>query len=251
MDKPCPNVEVILGTGNMGSRHDPLVKEFCTASAAQGCLNLFRRYGFNRLDTARLYSCHVPGTCEPLLGQTNAGAWARIDSKVYASPTLHRERILGEIDTSLRLLGVSCLNICYLHGPDHSTPFEEQCRAMNDAHKAGKFAHFGISNFSPADVEHVVLLCFRNEWLAPSVYQGHYNAVSRAAEDVLLPVLRKHSIKYYAYSPAAGGSFSGTKTGDPSTRRQGKRWKEQVRTTHAHIHTHTVMYVVAAAMKPD
>lgn len=99
---------------------------------------------------------------------------------------------------------------------------------MNEAYEAGKFRHFGISNFSPTEVEYVVQLCNTNGWLAPSVYQGHYNAVSRTAEHVLLPVLRKHGIRFYAYSPAAGGSFSGTKTGDPLTRRQGNRWKEQV-----------------------
>ncbi|KPM34299.1 hypothetical protein AK830_g12274 [Neonectria ditissima] len=234
MQQPHPDVEVILGTGNMGSQLDPLVKDLYTPSAAQACLDLFRRYGFNHIDTARLYSCHDPGTCERLLGRTDAGTWALIDSKVYADPTMHRERILGEINASLQLLEVPCLNICYLHGPDRSTPFAEQCRAMDDAHKAGKFRHFGISNFSPAEVEHLMQLCAANGWLSPSVYQGHYNAISRTAEEELLPVLRKHGIRFFAYSPAAGGSFSGTKTGDPDTRRQGNRWREQGRVATAH-----------------
>lgn len=228
----CPSsdtaMKIILGTGNFGSKFDPLVKNFHTVEEAQACLSLFRSYGFNHIDTARLYSCHYPGTCEPLLGQTNVSQWATIDSKVHAAPTLQRARILSEINASLQSLVVPEVNIYYLHGPDRRTPYEEQCHAMHEAYKAGKFKKFGISNMSPSEVDYIVQLCRKNEWIVPSVYQGHYNAISRTAEDDLIPILRAHQISFYAYSPAAGGMLSGTATGDPSTRRQGGRWKEEV-----------------------
>ena len=49
-----------------------------------------------------------------------------------------------------------------------------------------------------------------NGLLAPSVYQGNYNAVSRTAETTLFRILRKYKMAYYAYSPLAGGFLSKT-----------------------------------------
>lgn len=106
---------------------------------------------------------------------------------------------------------------------------------MNDAHRAGKFQHFGISNFgisnfAPDEVERVVSLCKRSGWVAPTVYQGHYNAVSRLAEEELLPVLPRLGLRFYAYSPGAGAMFSGTATAEDITKKQGGRWKHEVST---------------------
>lgn len=59
-------------------------------------------------------------------------------------------------------------------------------------------------------------------WIAPSVYQGNYSAVARRAESELLPVLRKHGIQFYAYSPIAGGFL--TKSVEQLTKGAGGRW---------------------------
>lgn len=43
------------------------------------------------------------------------------------------------------------------------------------------------------------------------MYHGNYNAVARRADDEIFPVLRKHNIAFYAYSPIAGGFLSKSK----------------------------------------
>ncbi len=48
-------------------------------------------------------------------------------------------------------------------------------------------------------------------FVVPSVYQGNYNPVARRTEDEIFPVLRKHNIAFYAYSPIAGGFLSRSK----------------------------------------
>ncbi|KAE8422024.1 NADP-dependent oxidoreductase domain-containing protein [Aspergillus pseudocaelatus] len=58
----------------------------------------------------------------------------------------------------------------YLHGPDRTTPFEEN-----------------------------------NGWIKPTVYQGIYSAIHRAIEPELLPCLRYYSIALYSFQPLAGG----------------------------------------------
>jgi aflatoxin B1 aldehyde reductase len=59
------------------------------------------------------------------------------------------------------------------------------------------------------------------EWLAiaeaqgyvkPSVYQGQYNLLCRGFETSLFPLLRKHNIKFNAFSPLAGGFLLGNFT---------------------------------------
>lgn len=42
-------------------------------------------------------------------------------------------------------------------------------------------------------------------YVLPSVFQGNYNAVSRHLEADLFPLLRRLNIRFYAYSPIAGG----------------------------------------------
>lgn len=68
--------------------------------------------------------------------------------------------------------------------------------------------HWGISNYTIEDVEQIAAICKAKGYPLPVAYQGLYNALSRRMEESLLPVLRKHNIAFYAYSPAAGGVFS-------------------------------------------
>ena len=42
-------------------------------------------------------------------------------------------------------------------------------------------------------------------YVLPTVFQGHYNAVTRHYETALFPLLRELNIAFYAYSPLAGG----------------------------------------------
>lgn len=220
---------VVLGCGNIGSSADPIAK-FNTPEKAQAFLTTFRKHGFTHLDTARGYSPHAYGTSEPLMGQTDFTSWATVDSKAKSwIPGTHKAEVVAEsIDATLEALGVSKVHTYYLHAPDRSTPFEETCRAMNEAHQAGKFEKFGLSNFRADEVEQVYKICEDHAWVKPSVYQGQYNAIARRPEEDLLPTLRKYDMAYYAYSPGAAGMFSGKITRE-SIHQEGTRWDKDTR----------------------
>ena len=111
-------------------------------------------------------------------------------------------------NASLKALKQEKIDLYYFHGPDRKTPMEESLRAINDLHKAGKFTRFGVSNLHVTEVEEIQSLCTKHNYVRPSVYQGGYNAIARAGETELFPVLRKYSMAFYAYSPLAGGYFS-------------------------------------------
>jgi aflatoxin B1 aldehyde reductase len=88
----------------------------------------------------------------------------------------------------------------YLHGPDRTTPFAETFEAVDKEYRAGCFEEFGLSNFSAAEVEECIAMCKEKGWVLPTVYQGQYNAITRGGEKDLMPVLRKHGIRFNAFT---------------------------------------------------
>ena len=174
-------------------------------------LDEFYNRGYRRLNTARPYPPSAFGTSEPRVGQANQDGRFEVDTKVLSySPGDHTKEKLNEsINTSIAALGPgTSINIMFLHIPDRTTPLTDTLEAMDAFHKEGKFKHLGISNYLPDEVEQIMAICADKQLTPPVAYQGFYNPITREAETELLPVLRKHGIALYAYSPAAGGVFS-------------------------------------------
>jgi aflatoxin B1 aldehyde reductase len=177
--------------------NDGDVKAFLDAAYARG---------LKQLDTGRNYD-----GSEERLGRADAASRFIIHTKVFnRGPGSHEPSKLEQsITESLADLKVSCVETMFLHVPDRQTPLEVVAKAMNEAFEQGKFNKFGISNHSAAEVQQLVDICEREGYVKPSVFQGHYNAIVRGGEQELFPLLRKHNISFMAYSPAAGGLFTG------------------------------------------
>lgn len=79
---------------------------------------------------------------------------------------------------------------------------------MDKLYHRGAFRRLGLSNFLGEEVEEIIRVAKENQFIVPTVYQGNYSAVARRADDEIFPVLRKHGIAFYAYSPIAGGFLS-------------------------------------------
>ncbi|KAH7231529.1 NADP-dependent oxidoreductase domain-containing protein [Fusarium solani] len=174
-------------------------------------LNAFAARGYHQLDTARMYSPHAPYSSEPRIAAVAGGDRFIVDTKVNSrEPGCHsKEKILKEIEMSLEALKVKQINIEYLHIPDRTTPFQETCEAMDQAQRAGKIKHWGLSNYTAEEVQRFIDICEEHGLVKPSVYQGQYNPIVRGGEKELFPILRKYGIAFYAYSPAAAGFFAG------------------------------------------
>ncbi|KAH8799778.1 NADP-dependent oxidoreductase domain-containing protein [Xylogone sp. PMI_703] len=180
-------------------------------------LDVFKKYGHNEIDTARIYG---DGSCEELLGQLNLQDRGLIvDTKLspikrfpafasaFTIPTYtHEPHDLkpGVLD-SLKALKTDKVDLWYLHAPDHATPYEDTLREVNNIYKEGYFRRLGICNYSAWEVAQICEICIRNGWKKPDVYQGVYNALHRGIEDELIPCLRHYGIEFYAYNPLAGG----------------------------------------------
>ena len=61
--------------------------------------------------------------------------------------------VTAAIDASLKRLGVDHVALWQIHRPDMLTHPAETARALADAQKAGKIGAFGVSNFTPSQVD--------------------------------------------------------------------------------------------------
>ena len=73
----------------------------------------------------------------------------RVRSGRRASPRASAARaIRAAIDESLQRLGTDCVDIYYLHVPDHDTPIEETLDAVAELVEKKKILAWGVSNYA-------------------------------------------------------------------------------------------------------
>jgi aflatoxin B1 aldehyde reductase len=190
-----------LGYHGYGSRvHDP--------ETARLMFDAFAAAGYREVDTAAGYG---NGSCEQMLGDLGVPKEFSVATRYAALSNSHAhdpDVLKQSARTSLERLRTDSVAILYLAFRDPGTPLEDILRAVHELHREGVFGEFGLSNFGAADVRAVDGVCAANGWVRPTVYQGLYNALSRRAEDQLLPDLAELGMRFHAYNPLAGGAFA-------------------------------------------
>jgi aryl-alcohol dehydrogenase-like predicted oxidoreductase len=94
---------------------------------------------------------------------------------------------------------VDRLDLYYQHRVDKRVPIEETWGALKELVEAGKVAHLGISEASPATIE-------RAHAVHPvTAVQMEYSLWSRDPEDGVLDTCRRLGIGFVAYSPLGRG----------------------------------------------
>jgi aryl-alcohol dehydrogenase-like predicted oxidoreductase len=163
-------------------------------------------HGVNVVDTAPVYGF---GRSEEIVGKaivegglrsraaiaTKAGLEWR-DGKVFRNAS--RNRIMREIEDSLRRLQTDHIDIYQVHWPDPLVAIEETAEAMRTLYKGGKIRAIGVSNFSIDQMEQ-----FRR--VAPiHVLQPPYNLFERDIEAEILPYCHKNKIATFGYGAVPG-----------------------------------------------
>ncbi|KAJ0114189.1 ldo keto [Diaporthe amygdali] len=214
---------IVLGAANVGDKKADNMAKYDTPDEVKIFLDTFYERGGRHIDTSRNYSPGAVGSSEPRLGAVDAGSRFNIDTKILGlpgnGPFHNAQQIKASINASIADLALPAavkIDVMYLHMPDRETPFEETYEAIDQAYQEGKFKRFGLSNYTADEVEQFVAIGKEKGYVAPTVYQGQYNPVVRSGEESLFPVLKKHGIAFYAYSPAAAGVFVGGQKNAPS-----------------------------------
>lgn len=179
--------------------------------------------GGNFIDTANMY---MGGESERITGRFIASDRNRfVVASKYANAIpgrgdpnaagVHRKSLMQSLDASLQRLGVDYIDLYFVHWWDFTTPVEEVQRALDDAVRAGKILHIGLSDV-PAWVVSRAQTFHDLRGLVPiSCMQLEYSLVQRSIEREHLPLAAAHNIGVMAWSPLAGGILSGKYTGAP------------------------------------
>jgi len=174
--------------------------------------------GINFFDTANAYS---EGLAETLLGNAFKNLGVNRQTVFIATKVrlrmgdganqvgLSKLHILDSVDDSLLRLGVSHIDMLYIHGVDPITPVEETMRALEDVVRAGKVRYLGVSNHPAWMV--VKANCFASNlgWSKFVASQNFYSIASRDIEREIVPMALNESISIMPWSPLAGGFLSG------------------------------------------
>eukprot|EP01051_Picozoa_sp_SAG22_P016715 SAG22_NODE_2417_length_2597_cov_3.155324_1_plen_245_part_00 len=160
--EPTSGCELVCGTNNFGTR----ITDVAAALEALAAL------GIGEIDTARAYN---GGQSEDALGlalsQTEASADFIVGSKVTWMK-LGYERVQADLAASLAALKKQKLDVYYLHAPDQAASLVGTLRAVHEAHQAGLFSEFGVSNFRPWQLVQIFHIMKGNSWgPLPTVYQ--------------------------------------------------------------------------------
>lgn len=141
--------KVVFGAGSVG--------DSIAGDDVREVLDLFRKHGHVEIDTAATYPINDFGASEKALAEQDL-SWAQVSTKVsaFGERANSLEKVRKAFESSSKGLNGKEIDIFYFHLPDTVTPMEEQASAMDEAYRAGKFKRFGISNFSPQQVEELM-----------------------------------------------------------------------------------------------
>ena len=167
--------------------------------------------GINLIDTAPIYGY---GRSEATVGeavrQYGRRANVIIATKVGVDWTKGsiernstRQRILKELQDSLRRLQTDYIDIYQVHWPDPFVPVEETAATLRELYEQGTIRAIGVSNYSPEEME-------RFRAIAPlHTIQPPYNLFEREIERDVLPYARDHGITTLTYGALCRGLLSG------------------------------------------
>ncbi len=173
--------------------------------------------GVSLLDTADMYGM---GHNETLIGSVlggrrneftiatkfgfrSAGGGAATSSTPGTYVDTSPEYVAQACDASLQRLGFEQIDLYYAHRRNPDVPIEDTVGAMAELVVAGKVAHLGLSEVSPATLraayaEHPI-----------AAVQMEYSLFSRDIEAEMLGTCRDLGVALVAYSPVGRGMLTG------------------------------------------
>jgi aryl-alcohol dehydrogenase-like predicted oxidoreductase len=160
-------------------------------------------YGFGRSEEILGAALAQDGRRDRAVIATKVGLDWR-DGKPFRNAS--RQRIMKEVEDSLRRLRTDVIDLYQVHWPDPGTPIAETAAVMADLQRAGKIRAIGVSNFTPAQMD-----AFRAVASLHAV-QPPYNLFERGIEKDVLPYCREHGLAMLAYGSLCRGLLSGKMT---------------------------------------
>jgi predicted oxidoreductase len=227
-DLLAPNV--VLGLMRITDKTDDEIREL---------VRVARDAGIDFFDHADIYGSHLH-QCEERFAeamQLTASERAEITIQTKAGIVkegpyfdFSYERIVGQVEGSLRALQTDYIDILLLHRPDALVEPDEVARAFDELEAAGKVRAFGVSNHTPGQIA-LLKSAVRQPLVAnqlqlsithaPIIAQGVAANMQGTDQSVTLDgggivdYCRLNDITIQAWSPFQAGFFNGVFLGSP------------------------------------
>ncbi|KZE89914.1 aldo/keto reductase [Microbacterium sp. TNHR37B] len=218
----APNV--VLGLMRISDKSDDEIRTLVRTA---------RDAGIDFFDHADIYGSHLH-QCEERFAEAmqltpSERAEITIQTKAGIVPEgpyfdFSYERIVGQVEGSLRALRTDYIDVLLLHRPDALVEPDEVARAFDELEAAGKVRAFGVSNHTPGQIE-LLKTAVRQPLVAnqlqlsithaPIIAQGVAANMQGTDQSVTLDgggiveYCRIHGITIQAWSPFQAGFFTG------------------------------------------
>jgi len=210
----------VLGCGNFGGvgSAPAFFGQGISRDVAFRIMDRAWELGIRAFDTADAYG---GGRSESWIGEWLAtkGTDVRdalvIETKTYNPMAegedhgLARGRIMRQIETSLRRLGVERIGLYLAHEFDDGVPLEETLSAFDELVRAGKVGAVGASNFTGDQLSEAIAVSEREGLVRYELVQNSHSLLERRDARTLWPVCRHHGVSYQCFGPLAGGWLTG------------------------------------------
>lgn len=175
---------------------------------ARDQFNLYYQAGGRFIDTADVYS---DGVSEEIVGEfcrehpdvliSSKAGNVRTNRRRDAS----RSHLLTALDSSLRRLRRTHIDVWHIHAWDPYTPIEETLSAAEHAIDSGKVRYLGISNYSGWQLTSAAL---GSKYPIISA-QMEYSLLQRGIEREVIPAAQDLGVGVMAWSPLGRGVLTG------------------------------------------
>jgi len=209
MERAYPRL--ILGCGNFGGigSAPAFFERGETLEEALELMDAAWEAGITWFDTADAYG---GGRSETYIGEwirTRRPEALRLTTKTF-NPMAEGEdrglapaRVLRQIETSLRRLGVERVDLYLAHAWDDDVPVAEFAGVCDELVAAGKIGAYGLSNVAVAQLRQALAA---GRFAA---VQNSYSLLDREVENEVLPLCAEHGVWFQVHSPLMGGWLTG------------------------------------------
>ena len=166
--------------------------------------------GFTTWDLADIY-----GPAEDFIGEfrrrlSKAKGKEELDkiqsfTKWVPQPSrITRSMVNSSIETSIRRMDVSSLDLLQFHWWDYNNPYYmDALKYLSELRDKGSIKHLGLTNF---DTDHLQIITDSGVPIASN--QVQYSIIDRRPEVKMIPFCRKHNIGLLTYGSICGGLLS-------------------------------------------
>lgn len=207
----CGNFGGIGSTPELFERGDDERTAFALMDAARDAgITLFdtaNSYGGGRSEEwAGRWLASRPGARDEIVLTT------KVRNRVGPDPGdegLSRQHIRSQIDASLRRLHTDRVDLYLAHEPDPDVPLAETVATFDELIRVGKIRHYGLSNFSGAQLHAAIAAATAGGHAEPVNLQSSFSLLDRAAAANTFAICGRHGVAFTAFSPLAGGWLTG------------------------------------------